>query len=59
VGLFHPDLKGKYVWYPKKGTLMFESDEGIANAGEFPASKDTTEDVVNVIMKKVLDQQNS
>lgn len=59
LGLFHPDLTGKYVWYPKKGTLMYESDEGIANVGEFLASKDTTEDVVNVIMRKVLEQQNS
>ncbi len=27
LGLFHPDMKGKMVWYPVKGTLMYEDQE--------------------------------
>ncbi len=25
-GLFHDDLIGKFVWYPMRGTLMYEAD---------------------------------
>jgi len=26
IGLFYPDLKGKFIWYPKAGTLMFQPE---------------------------------
>lgn len=34
-GLFHADMDGKMVWYPRKGTLMYETDFGITKLGEF------------------------
>lgn len=52
-GLFHPDLYGKFVWYPKKGTLMYESDETIYKVGEF----NDTEIVLEKIMQKINEQQ--
>ena len=50
-GLFHPDLEGKFVWYPKKGTLMFDCGirENSIKIGVFH----DTEDVYYEIMKKV------
>ena len=55
-GLFHPDLKkAKFVWYPRKGTLMFEHEEQtIYKVGQFLNS----EDVYNEIMTKINNQQN-
>ena len=41
LGLFHPDISGKHVWYPEKGTLMRE-DVGTYKIGEYF----DTEDVV-------------
>lgn len=65
LGLFYPDLQGKFVWYPKKGTLMFEggySRETIRDKGDFMAgsdgSSDSTERVYNEIMSKVNQQQS-
>lgn len=56
-GLFHPDLKGKFVWYPQKGTLMFEHKEEdlLYKMGEHKNS----EDVYKIIMGKIGEQQNS
>jgi hypothetical protein len=59
IGLFYPDLKGKFIWYPKKGTLMYQNDDvvlgqvshRIGESGDFPST--TTEDVYEEIMKKV------
>lgn len=56
LGLFNEELKGKFVWYPKNGTLMFEGENGIYKVGEFLASEDKTEDVYLEIMKKVEEQ---
>lgn len=74
LGLLHPDLKGKFVWYPQKGTLMYQDDEmngggtygvKIGETGDFTAggypewiNEDSTENVVKEIMKKVNEQQN-
>lgn len=49
-GLFHPDLEGKFVWYPKRGSLIYEKqDWGIVKVGEFIDS----EEVYHEIMKKI------
>lgn len=59
LGLLHPDLQGKFVWYPNAGTLVFESERGfqrIGEKGDFPARKDTTEKVYDEIMKKITQQ---
>lgn len=66
LGLFHPDLEGKFVWYPKKGTLMFETKDKeiykIGQSGDFPAGamgdEESTERVYNEIMKKINQQQS-
>ena len=60
IGLFHPDLKGKFVWYPSKGTLMYEGEHSshkVKNSGDFQGQDDTTEDVYNEIMNKITEQQ--
>ena len=50
-GLFHPDLEGKFVWYPERGSLIYEKTAwGVVKVGEFTNS----EDVYNEMMKKVL-----
>ena len=49
-GLFHPDIKGKFVWYPERGSLIYEKPEwGIVKVGEFTNS----EQVFNEMMKKI------
>jgi|TARA_R110000851_G_scaffold29_7_gene142 hypothetical protein len=58
--LTHPDLKGKFVWYPKKGTLMFE---GIVKSGGFASrykvgEYSNSERVYTLIMTKINNQQN-
>ena len=65
LGLFHPDLTGKFLWYPKKGTLMFENIDRvtIGESGDYPAGMgcpddDSTEKVYNQIMSKVNEQQS-
>lgn len=66
LGLFYPDLDGKFVWYPKKGTLMYQREdengawsgykihESVTFKGEDP---EATENVVNEIMIKVKEQE--
>ena len=50
-GLFHPDLDGKFVWYPERGSLIYEKPEwGVCKVGEFTDS----EEVFNEIMKKIV-----
>ena len=50
-GLFHKDIPGKFVWYPERGSLIYEKqDWGIVKIGEFT----DTEDVYNEMMKKTL-----
>lgn len=61
LGLLHPDLIGKFLWYPNAGTLVFEGERGfqrIGEKGDFPGRKDTTEYVYDQIMRKIIDQQN-
>lgn len=57
LGLFHKDLKGKFVWYPRKGTLMFESETGSQNkikqSGDFMGQNDKTEEVYKEIIRKI------
>ena len=62
LGLFHPDLVGKFVWYPNAGTLVFEGERGFQRIDEkcdFPGRKDTTEVVYDLIMAKIIEQQNA
>jgi hypothetical protein len=43
-GLFHSDLKGKLMWYPKKGSLIYEPEPyRVKKIGEFY----TLEDALN------------
>jgi hypothetical protein len=49
-GLFHPDLDGKFVWYPERGSLIYEKPGAIVKVGEFTDS----EDVYREIMKKII-----
>lgn len=61
LGLLHPDLIGKFLWYPNAGTLVFEGERGferIGEKGDFPGRKDTTEVVYDEIMRKIIQQQN-
>lgn len=40
-GLFHPDIVGKHVWYPERGSLIYEKpDWGVCKVGEFTNSED-------------------
>lgn len=54
-GLFHPDIQGKFVWYPERGSLIYEKqDWGIVKVGEFTDSELVWEE-----MKKKLPWYNS
>jgi hypothetical protein len=45
-GLFHPDLDGKFVWYPERGSLIYEkADWGVCKIGEFTNSEDVWEEI--------------
>jgi len=47
--LEHPDIVGRFIWYPKSGSLIYEKPEwGVSKVGEFIDS----EDVYDEIMKK-------
>lgn len=64
LGLFHEELEGKFVWYPYKGTLMYQDEKGYINkvigrTGMYLGVNDTTEDVYNIIMKKLTEQENA
>lgn len=49
-GLFHPDLEGKFVWYPERGSLIYEKpDWGVCKVGEFTDS----EEVYAKMMEKI------
>lgn len=50
MGLFVPDVMGKFVWYPESGTLMYEKESmNNKKIGEFS----NTEDVYNEMKKYV------
>lgn len=45
-GLFHPDVEGKFVWYPERGSLIYEKpDWGVCKVGEFFDSEDVWEEI--------------
>lgn len=47
--LTHPDVQGRFVWYPQGGSLIYElPDWGVSKIGEFTDS----EDVYAKIMEK-------
>ena len=48
-GLFHPDVEGKFVWYPERGSLIYEKPGAIVKVGEFT----NTEEVWGEIQKKL------
>ena len=70
IGLFHEELSGKFLWYPSKGTLVYESADGffsrIGEKGDFVAgghdaddARDSvTEEVYEKIMEMVHQQQS-
>lgn len=54
-GLIHKDLLGKFVWYPTKGTLMFEEDPSLKKGfkmGEFM----NADEVIDIISKRIKKQ---
>jgi len=57
--LLHPDLKGKYVWYPKKGTLMFESAMAPGMATRYKVGEHTDPEKVYAIMQAKINQQQN
>jgi len=45
-GLFHASLEGKFVWYPERGSLIYEkSSYGIIKVGEFTDSQKVWEEI--------------
>lgn len=47
--LQHPDIVGQFVWYPSRGSLIYEKPEwGVTKVGEFHDS----EAVYQELMKK-------
>lgn len=48
--LFHPDLEGKFVWYPARGSLIYEKIGAVIKVGEFTNS----EEVYNQMLKKII-----
>lgn len=48
-GLFHPDVEGKFVWYPERGSLIYEKPGAIMKVGEFT----NTEEVWDEMRKKL------
>jgi len=53
MGLFHEEIKGKFIWYPKSGTLMAELKNHYAfKVGEY----DETEEMYNAMMDIVTKQ---
>lgn len=48
-GLLHPDVEGKFVWYPERGSLIYEKPGAIVKVGEFT----NTEEVWDEMRKKL------
>jgi len=49
--LEHPDITGRFVWYPTSGALIYEQSEwGVAKVGEYKSS----EEVYEKIMEKTI-----
>lgn len=44
-GLFHADLEGKFVWYPERGSLIYEKPGAIVKIGEFTDSEEVWEEI--------------
>ncbi len=51
-GLFHPHLQGKFVWYPRNGTLMYEANKQTRKIG----TTFSHEEVYEEITKKINEQ---
>lgn len=51
--LYHDDLPEgeKFVWYPRKGTLMHETENGNTKVGEFLCPEDVVEEINKKINK--------
>ena len=51
--LYHPDLlEGeKFVWYPRKGTLMFETDRRNTRVGQFLECEDVWKEINKKVIK--------
>lgn len=50
-GLFHPDLEGKFVWYPERGSLIYEKPGAIVKVGEFTDSEYVWEEIKKKIIR--------
>lgn len=44
-GLFHPDVEGKFVWYPERGSLIYEKPGAIVKVGEFTNSEEVWDEI--------------
>lgn len=44
-GLFHKDLVGKFVWYPERESLIYETTGAIVKVGEFSDSEDVWDEI--------------
>ena len=44
-GLFHPDVEGKFVWYPERGSLIYEKPGAIVKIGEFTNSEEVWDEI--------------
>lgn len=49
-GLFHPDMEGKFVWYPERGSLIYEKPWAIVKVGEFTNSEEVWEEIKKKII---------
>ena len=45
--LLYPDIEGKFVWYPERGSLIYEKPEwGVVKLGEFTNSEDVWKEMM-------------
>lgn len=44
-GLFHPNVEGKFVWYPERGSLIYEKPGAIVKVGEFTNTEEVWEEM--------------
>lgn len=46
--LEHPDIEGRFVWYPTSGSLIYEkTDWGVVKIGEYENSEDVYDKMIS------------
>ena len=58
LGLFHEGFEGKFVWYPQKGTLMFDDMKSEGYGTKVGQYRDTAE-VVKFIKNKIEESEEN